>query len=200
MVARDTLTILGFALLAVVLGNLAGLGGPVGDLSSPTPEDSSTIIGGGSLPPRPTFPPIDTLGPIVNPTVGFQATPTPIPIITLGPPTQSPSPSVAPSRKPTPKPPPTPTPTPTPTLPPIPSAAFTCAVNGLALSCSVDSQAGATSWSWDWGDGSALDIGPTAQHTYPGPSTYLVKLTASGPGGTSYGLVSYTVTEPTPSP
>ncbi|MBI3752039.1 MAG: hypothetical protein HY263_10360, partial [Chloroflexi bacterium] len=84
------MTILGGALLAVILGNVAGFGAPVTDLSSATPDDSSMIIGGGSLPPHPTFPPLETVGQIVNATVGFQATPTPIPIITLGPPTPTP--------------------------------------------------------------------------------------------------------------
>lgn len=183
-VGRDTLTILGGALLAVILGNLAGFGAPVGDLSSPTPEDSSTIIGGGSLPPRVTFPPIDTLGGVVNPTVGFEVTPTPIPIITLGP-SASPSPSPSPSVKPTVK--PSAKPTPTPTATPAPVAVLSCLVSDLTVTCDGSGSqhvkpADPAAYSWTFGD-LATATGVTAQHVYSAYGPYTITLTVTGLDG-----------------
>lgn len=176
---RDTLTILGGALLAVILGNLAGYGAAVGDLASPTPEDSSTIIGGGSLPPVVTFAPIETLGEIVDPTVGFEASPTPIPVITLGPspsptPRQTTRPSAAPSR----------TPGPTP-VPPPPVAGFTCTpVGSLVVSFANTSTGVMSSWLWDLGDGTTSTAQAPPDHTYAAPTAYTVTLEVTGPGGT----------------
>jgi hypothetical protein len=200
-VARDTLTILGGALLAVIAGNLAGFSGLVGDLASPTPEDTSTIIGGGSLPPRPTFPPVDTLGPIVNPTVGFEATPTPIPIITLGP-TESPSPStsVGPSTKPSVKPSAKPSPTAVPSPTPIQAvAAFSCTVNYLTLDC-TDLSTNATGWDWDWGDGFHTLAGGPQSHTYLAAGSYTVNLTVTPIGPNFSATHTYVMTDPPPTP
>ena len=189
-VGRDTITILGGALLAVIIGNLAGFMVPTGDLASPTPEDTSTIIGGGSRPPRVTFPPVDTLGGVVNPTVGFQATPTPIPIITLGPSqSPSPSPSVKPSVKPSAKPSPTPSPI-------TAVAAFSCVATDLTLDC-TDQSTDATSWDWDWGDGTAHTLaGGPQSHTYAQAGTFPVTLQLTPLGPKSFVTHTYDVTAP----
>src|SRR3954471_10505067 len=84
--ARDTLTLLGGALLAITIARLVVPENPAGATSSPTPEDTGGIVARGSNGPGLTLPPLDTLGPLVNPSTGLSATPTPIPIITLGPP------------------------------------------------------------------------------------------------------------------
>ena len=201
-VGRDTLTILGGALLALMLGNLAGFGAPVADLSSPTPDDSSTLVGVGSLAPHPTFPPLETLGAIVNPSTGFEATPTPIPIITLAPPT--PSPTATPTPRPTTKPTPKPTPTPHPTPTPAPVAGFFCTVDDLTVSCDASASQHVKpgdpgAYSWTFGDGE-VGTGVTVQHLYLAYDTYTVTLTVTGVDGvtTSTTLHDVTLTAPPP--
>ena len=84
LLARDTLTILG-AVLAAVLGwqLLGGFdAGAAGGRGSP-PAETGIVV--GSLGTIPTIPPLETLGPIVNPRVGVDASPTPVPFATLGP-------------------------------------------------------------------------------------------------------------------
>lgn len=54
----------------------------------------------------------------------------------------------------------------------------------LAVSFTDDSTGFPTSWSWDFGDGtSSAQKNPT--HTYPLPGSYMVRLSVTGPGGTS---------------
>jgi hypothetical protein len=189
-VARDTLIILAGALLAIGASKLV-VPDPVGSLSSPPPGDTGLFIGVGSEAPPPTIPLLATVGQIVNPSVHLEATPTPIPIITLGPPTPTPSvgestgpdgssrptakPSVKPSTKPTPK------PTPAPTKPP---AGFTCIATATAdeLSCSATVVAVGSTYDWDWGD-SANGSGPTDVHLYQQDGCFLVALTVTTPGG-----------------
>src|SRR3954453_9229295 len=84
-VARDTLTLLGGALLAIAVARLMVPELPAGATSSPTPEDTGGIVARGSIGPGLPLPPLDTFGAIVNPSPGLSAPPTPIPVITLGP-------------------------------------------------------------------------------------------------------------------
>jgi outer membrane biosynthesis protein TonB len=198
-IARDTLTILGGALLAVVAAQLT-MSVPAGATGSPTAPDTGEVIGGDSQDPGPTFPPIETIGQIVNPSVHLEATPTPIPIITLGPPTPSPSvpPSPGPSAsvKPTPRPTathkatpsPAPTPTASPTSPPL-IASFSCSpaenggpyVGGVTVTC-TDASTGATGWTWDYGDGTTDTGQSPSPHLYALPGSYTITLTITGPG------------------
>jgi len=94
------------------------------------PSDFSTGVALGSIAPPRTLAPGETFGPIIDPSLAIDATPTPIPVITLGPtrrpgPTATPSPTPAPTPTPTPKltaaPTSTPKITPTPTRTPRPT-------------------------------------------------------------------------------
>lgn len=130
---RDSATILVFVVIAL-LGIQTFLPGSTG---LPTDSSIPSPIILRSLPPGVTLAPGETLGPIIDPSLGVDATPTPIPVITLGPPTPTPGPSPSGSPKPSPKPsakpsvgpsvppsvPPTPTDSPVPTDTPPPSAA-----------------------------------------------------------------------------
>lgn len=129
-VARDTATILVAVALALGIAQLAGLAGAVEP--DPTQPGSEEVIGVASGEPLLTLPPLATIGQIVNPSAGLDATPTPIPIITLGPPTPSPSatPGITPGStvKPTPKATIKPSIKPSTSVPPPPLVAdFSCA-------------------------------------------------------------------------
>ncbi|HYK94557.1 MAG TPA: hypothetical protein VE011_01665 [Candidatus Dormibacteraeota bacterium] len=102
---RDSATILiGVVLALLVAQTLLPGTGPV-PAGSPTPAPSGIAI--GSFLPQASPGPGETFGPIIDPSLGIDATPTPIPVITPGP-----------TRKPSPKPTPKPTPGPTPTTAP----------------------------------------------------------------------------------
>lgn len=107
---RDSATILIGLILAILAFQTFAPGGVGTAAASGSPIPSGVSI--GTLPPPISLPPGITFGPIVDPSLGVDATPTPIPVITLGP---SPSPSPSPS--------PEPTPTPTRKPPPKPSTA-----------------------------------------------------------------------------
>jgi hypothetical protein len=214
---RDTATIL----IAVVLALLAGqvflpqqTAGPAG---SATPFPSAIAV--GSVGPPVTLPPGATFGPILNPSLGVDATPTPIPVITLGPtPTASPSiepsssvspsvkPSVKPSAKPTPKPTPRPTRTPTPTAAP-PIAGFNRSASTVNIGESVDftdtSTGSIDSWFWDFGDGDT-STAQNPSHAFLVPcgtdGVCTVRLTVTGPGGSDFAEHPVTVVTPLPTP
>ena len=183
--ARDTLIILGGALAAILLTRLVGTQGTAVATASPTPPSSAEVVTVGSQVVL-TLPPIVTLGPIVNPSAGLDATPTPVPFETLGPPTPTPpvEPSPGATVKPTPK--PTAKPVPTPTQTPITVAGFSCVASaGYVLTC-TDKSTNPTTWSWNWGDGSPPDTTKNAVHTYAvGTLTATVTLSITGPGGSS---------------
>ena len=70
---------------------------------------------------------------------------------------------------------------------PAPEAAFVAAVsglNGLRIAFTDQTTGAVTDWSWDFGDGeSSSDQNPV--HLYAAAGTYTVRLTATGPGGSS---------------
>jgi len=192
---RDSATILIFVIVALLAARFLLPGENGAATSSATPRESAIAI--GSLPDQTglLFSAAPTIGAIVNPSLHLDATPTPIPLITLPPPTPTPAPTPTPSPtlkpgttpKPTPKPTATPKPTPTPVpTPAAPIADFTC-TPGAAFSMSfTDTSTGnITSWSWDFGDGSTSTVQNPPDHTYAAQGSYTVSLTVSGPGGAS---------------
>ena len=179
---RDSATILIGVVLALLVGQTllpAQVASPDG---SPTPLPSTIAI--GSVAPPVSLAPGATFGPIINPSLGIDATPTPIPVITMGPtPSPSPSPSIEPSAsvrpsvkptvkptaKPTPKPTPRPTPRPTrtpspatppPTPIPPPTVSLNCATQlaSLTITC-TSSSTNIQSDSQRWNMGGAGSFG-----------------------------------------
>jgi PKD repeat protein len=81
-----------------------------------------------------------------------------------------------------------------------PTAAFTAAVNGLAVavdgSGSADAEGPLTTYRWDFGNGTT-GTGATASHTYAAAGTYTVRLTVTdAAGATATATRSVTVTAP----
>jgi hypothetical protein len=186
----DTATLLGGVAIMLVAAQLLSPAAPLASAtSSPTGAAEVAI---GSLVAGATFPPFDTVGPIVNPSFGVGPSPSPSPAVTL--PATGPSPTPRPTARPTATPPPKPTPTPTaevtatptsaatPTPPPA-VASFDCTAAGLVLTCDGSASTGAASYSWDWGDGSAAGAGASPPpHTYGSAATFRVTLTVSPVG------------------
>lgn len=79
---RDTAIVLGGALLAIAAAQLS-VGAPGPASSVPAPDETGPAV--GSPAGLPTLPPLETFGPIVNPSVHIDATPTPVPFVTLRP-------------------------------------------------------------------------------------------------------------------
>ena len=195
---RDSATILIF----VVIGLLGAQTFLPHDGATPTDTSLPSGIVTGSLPPGATLPPGVTFGPIIDPSLGIDATATPIPVITLGPsPSPSPSPTLKPSLKPTSKPSVAPTASPTDTPAP-PVAQFNWSPLSPVIGESVtftSTSTGATSWAWDFGDGvTSTEQIPT--HPYAAASLYTVTLTVTGPGGSDSKPQPLTVTLPTAPP
>jgi len=193
---RDTAIILSGIVIALLIAQvlLPGAGGTA--MASPTPVPTDGIVGPTA---SPDAGPSATSVPIVDPSLGIDATPTPIPVVTL-PPTGSAAPThpgttpratLKPVRTPTPTPAQTsaPTPTPTPTaeptlIPPAPHAAFSWSQDGLTTSVlfSDASTGSIDTWSWDFGDGaSSSEVSPS--HDYGATGVWQVTLTVTGPGG-----------------
>ena len=195
---RDSATILIGVVLALLATQALGPPSVSTPTGSATPEASDIAI--GTVLPQPSLAPGETYAPIIDPSLGIDATPTPIPVITPGPtptPGPSPSPSVKPSAKPSPKPTTKPTPKPTDTPAP-PNAAFSWTQTGDVTFDFANSSTGDTSSVWDFGD----TTGSTASnptHDFPGPGDYTVTLTVTGPGGTDQITHSVHV-EPLPTP
>jgi outer membrane biosynthesis protein TonB len=196
---RDSATILTMLVIALLAAQVLAPGGGVVPAGSPSPEPSGVVI--GSFAPPVSLGPGETFGQIVDPSLGIDATPTPIPVITMGPspsPEPSPSPSPRPSVKPTPKPTPKPTSVPTPTLPPDtppppppPTAGVSCdapiAQTVTCTSSSTNEQAGSEVWNMgglgilvSGGDGSS-----SVTWTYTDPGSYTVTLTVTGLDGST---------------
>ena len=120
--SRDTAIILSGVVIALIVANLAFP--QISGLASASPTPTPTGVAG----PTPGFEslPVETVVPIVDPSLGIDATPTPIPIVTL-PPTGTAAPALpGATPRPTPNPaPPTPRPTPRATPTPEPTTAPT---------------------------------------------------------------------------
>jgi hypothetical protein len=91
---RDSATILIGVVLVLLAGQVFIPQQTAGPAGSATPLPSEIAIGSVQAPV--SLPPGATFGPIINPSLGVDASPTPIPVITMGP-TPSPSPSILPS-------------------------------------------------------------------------------------------------------
>jgi hypothetical protein len=202
-VARDTATILVAVALALGIAQLAGLAGAVEP--DPTQPGSEEVIGVASGEPLLTLPPLATIGQIVNPSAGLDATPTPIPIITLGPPSPSPSetPRVTPgsSLKPTAKPTVKPTIKPSTSVPPPPLvAAMSCdpppgdyavGVSGTCIAV-VTGAVGAVTYTWSIDNGASGGSAVSEPFGFPDNGTHSIALTVSdGLGRTSDATTNY---------
>jgi hypothetical protein len=201
---RDSATILLGVVLALLTGQ-ALLPRSTG-LVSGEPTGIPTGVAIGLSPPPFALPPGSTFGQILDPSLGIDATPTPIPVVTLGPtptaaPTPTPTPRITPRPTRTPKPPPTapptpppPPPTPPPTAPPpSPNAVVSCGQPaGPTVTCTSSSTDFLNSSEvWDMGRPGALVNGGdgigsiTWTYTDLGPYTVTVTLTVTGLDGST---------------
>jgi hypothetical protein len=125
---RDSAAILSAVVLALLAFDLLSSfsTGLLGPSPSPMPSD----LAGGSQGTGASLGPGQTFVPIVDPNLAIDATPTPIPVITLPPtgthapslpPRATPRPTTRPIKTPPPSAPPTPAPTPAPTPTPTPT-------------------------------------------------------------------------------
>lgn len=208
---RDSAFILIGVVVALLLAQLLlPRDGGIGS-DGPTELPTGAVLGLTSAPR--TLAPGETFGPILDPSLGIDATPTPIPAITLGPTrrptpipslapgaTPTPTPRITPKPSPTPPPPtapptaaPTPEVTPPPTPPPPPpTVAISCEVPTLSstVTCSSDlSNIQANSQIWDPGGAGTLDGGGNTTGslvwTYDLPGVYTVRLTVTGDDGST---------------
>lgn len=201
---RDTAVILSAIIAALLVANFVfpTLGGTA--VASPTPNPTEVVVG-----------PTDGLGdpggatdePILDPSLGIDASLTPGPARTL-PPTGSaaptrpgftalptippaPTPTTAPTPTPTPTPTPEPTPPPTPTPIPPPSVKVTCtSLPALTVTCSAvmtDGVAGSQVWDME-GSGTLMSGGDGSSSItfiYDAEGTYHVVVTITGLDGSS---------------
>ncbi|HJW21166.1 MAG TPA: PKD domain-containing protein, partial [Candidatus Limnocylindrales bacterium] len=173
---RDSSTLVGAALLAVVAFQVLSGAGPGATPGYSTPP-GQTGVAVGSLGAGTTLPPLTTLGPIVNPGIHLEATPTPVPVITL--------PPLKPRARPTPK----PTPRPTATTPP--SVTVSCGVvSGQQVNCTATVahiQSGSEVWAM--GGAGSVDLGGSGStsitFTYGSSGTYAVAVTVTGLNGST---------------
>lgn len=71
---------------------------------------------------------------------------------------------------------------------PVPTPGFTVALNTTqypVVASFTNTTTDGFIYTWDFGDGSKLATGTNVTHTYTGPGTYKVRLTAAGRGGTA---------------
>ena len=84
-IARDALIILAAACLAVLAAQMLGPGLVSAPAAPGSLPPGATTVVLGSAGPTVTLAPLPTLGPIVNPSLHIDATPTPVPFTTLPP-------------------------------------------------------------------------------------------------------------------
>jgi outer membrane biosynthesis protein TonB len=205
---RDSATILIGVVIALLIGQMLFPQGIASPGASASELPSGVAI--GTFGPPITLPPGITIGPIIDPSLAIDASPTPIPVITMGPtptPEPSPSPSIKPSAtiKPTVRPSKTPGTTPAPTHAPTPNPTTQATPSPPVALFSWDppsplvlqsvqftnTSTGDTGWVWDFGDaGSSSAQNPT--HAYAAPGDYVVKLSVTGAGGSD--SVTHTIT------
>jgi hypothetical protein len=190
---RDSATILLGVVVALLAVRFLLPSGPAAAIASPS-ADASGLVALAS--PSPTAPVLDTsfptFGNVVPPSLNLDATPTPIPVITLPPRTPTPAPTATPAPGTTPRPTPHPTPRPTPTptpkpSPPVAKFTWTCdATHFASFNASTSTGAGSSpsDYFWNFDDNGATKTGKIATHQYPASSVYNVFLTVTGPGGT----------------
>jgi hypothetical protein len=204
---RDSATILIGVVLALLGARFLIPSGPATAVGSPTaPADTGLVAvasptdapTGSSSTPAPSATPIPT-GVVVPTGLHLDATPTPIPVITLPPATPRPSPSASlkPGQTPAPSTKPGASPTPKP-IQGAPVVSVTCTVTGSTADCTSAGStnlAGAT-YLWDFlGDGSApVPGGATASHPYTAPGQYVVTLTITNSTGTNSDQANITIT------
>lgn len=210
---RDSATILVVVVAMLLAVQLFGPRKSAVVEGSPTPIPSGSPT--SSFEPLGSPAPGETLGPIVDPSLGIDATPPgptprPTPEPTLRPgttPRPTPRPTPTPTR--TPRPPatlnpatPTPAPTPTPEPPP-PNAVLEC--NVPLLSMTVTCMSSSTniennSEAWSMGGAGTLDSGGSGSAsvvwTYDLPGVYTVRLTVTGTDGTTTDFAEVDVTVP----
>ena len=175
---RDSATILVFVVIALLSARfLLGNGQSGIATASPTLEPTGNEI---TEPPLDTgfhFSLVPTIGPPVDPSNRINATPTPIPVITLGPAT--PRPSKTPPTKTLP---PGQTPTPVPTAPPVAAFSATCtgpnAADFTAGASTAGTGATITSYDWAWDDGTGdTTATATTSHAFATSGDHNVILT-----------------------
>ena len=188
---RDSATILAGVILALLAARFLLPGDQSSATGSPTPGSSAVVV----LPPTGTATVVVTLGPtfggVVNPSLHLDATPSPIPVITLPPRTPKPSPTKppttpAPGVSTPPKTAPPPPTAPPPTAPPPPVAVISsCNVVhvagvGYPVTCDGSQSLYETSYSWSF-QSCGTDSGNPGNCTYPdGTSgTFTVTLTVT---------------------
>jgi PKD repeat protein len=173
----DSVTIVGGVVLSLLALQLLGNPqfGPVA-LASPSDDPTGAIIETlGPLGTPTTVPQPETLGPVIDPSLGLDASPTPIPVITLGP-----------------------TPTARPGTPPV--ADFTWVQTGSRrIAFTSTSSGGIATYRWTFGDGGTATT-PNPVHVYPAHDGYSVRLTVTGPGGSATRTRLVSVVKPTAPP
>jgi hypothetical protein len=198
---RDSATILVFVIVALLAARFL-LGGDQNGIAgaSPTPPPSGIEVTAVPTDTGFLFTPVPTLGDVVDPSNRINATPTPIPVITLPPPT--PKPPATPKPTPTLKPGTTPKPTPTPAPTVAPLAAFTATCNGSnaadfnASASKAGTGATITSWEWAWDDGTGDTVfTATTSHAFQTTGTHNVILTIHTSTG-GHDAVTHAVTCP----
>jgi hypothetical protein len=203
---RDSATILIGVVVALLVVRFLLPSGPATAEASPSPEDTGLVaIASSTLAPTPTDTTLVTFGNVVPPSLHLDATPTPIPVITLPPPTPrpQPTPTLKPGQTPGPTATPGPkaTPKPTPTPPPV-VVSFHCDQSGLALTCHdlslYETQPSKRLWTFvQSGYPTVTSRANPAAHTFAAPGDVTVTLTVYGyNGSTSHDNFTYTLTAP----
>jgi PKD domain len=187
---RDSATILIGVVVALLVVRFLLPSGPATADASPSPDDTGIVaVASATLAPTPTDATLATLGNVVPPSLHLDATPTPIPVITLPPATPRPQPT--PTLKPGQTPGPTATPkatphkTPAPTPLPAPIAKVTCSVptGSMTVTCSGAGTLYAVTYEWTFGDGATATGRTPPPHLYATNGTYTVTLTATNVTG-----------------
>ena len=173
---RDSATILIVVILTLLGARfLLPNGNPA---TSPSPDQSErSVVATATAEDTVALSAIPTIGIVVSSGLHLDATPTPPPLITLGPVTPKPSETLGPTPKPTVKASGTPAPV---------VAAISCTPGSGSFGSPVtvicqDTGTGATSWSWDFGDGGTATTS-SASHDYVTNGTFTITLTVAGPG------------------
>jgi PKD repeat protein len=201
---RDSATILIGIVLALLVVRFLLPSGPATAIGSPSPEDTGLVaVASATLPPTPGDTPAPTLGNVVPPSLHLEATPTPIPVITLPPatPRPQPTPTLQPGQTPGPTASPKSTLRPTPTPPPV-VVSFHCDQSGLTLTCHdlslYETQPTKRLWTFvQSGYSTATSRTNPAAHTFAAPGDVTVTLTVYGyNGSTSHDNFLYTLTGP----